>query len=468
MVQLSEGERYYLRTLLTHVKGSTSFNDLKTVNGYICRTFKEACICLSLLQDDNEWDACLLEASAIQSGKQLRHLFASILLFCQPVSPELLWNNHRISLCEDICYQYHAILQPQNDDSITDIIECEALNQLEDYLLLNGKSLRNFPDMPIPPPRTLNINDSGEDLDQLIREERSYNVTQLQNELHQNIPLLNKDQHMIYDAVMQAIADANGCFFVDGPGGTGKTFLYNTLLATIRSSGDIAVAVASSGIAALLIMGGRTAHSRFKIPLKLNESSTCNISRNSKEAQLIILAKLFIWDEAPMIHKFAFEALDRTFRDITQVDKPFGGKVFVFGGDFRQVLPVIPRASRAEVVSASLSHSSLWRHMKVMKLSINMRLLQTNDTQENLRQRNFAEFLLNIGDGKYPVIPDTENMIDLPSDMVITGGKLLDLIDFVYPNLIENSSNVNYNMVGRAILTPKNDDVENISFQIMN
>ena len=50
---------------------------------------------------------------------------------------------------------------------------------------------------------------------------------------------------MIYDAVMQAIADENGCFFVDGPGGTGKTFLYNTLLATIRSSGEIAVAVRS-------------------------------------------------------------------------------------------------------------------------------------------------------------------------------------------------------------------------------
>ena len=54
MVQLSEGERYYLRTLLTHVKGSTSFNDLKTVNGYVCRTFKETCIHLLLLQDDNK------------------------------------------------------------------------------------------------------------------------------------------------------------------------------------------------------------------------------------------------------------------------------------------------------------------------------------------------------------------------------------------------------------------------------
>lgn len=171
--------------------------------------------------------------------------------------------------------------------------------------------------MPIPPARALNIDGNGEDLDQLIREEMSYDIMQLQDEVRQKYPLLNNDQRIIYDAIMHAVKHADGCFFVDGPGGTGKTFLYNTLLSSVRSSGNIAVAVASSGIAALLMIGGRTAHSRFKIPLKLNESSTCNISRNSKEAQLINLSKLFIWDEAPMIHKFAFEALDRTFRDIT-------------------------------------------------------------------------------------------------------------------------------------------------------
>ena len=53
------------------------------------------------------------------------------------------------------------------------------------------------------------------------------------------------------------------------------------------------------------------------------------------------MTKLFIWNESPMVHKFAFKAVDRTFRDITQVDKPFGGKIFVFGGDFHQILPVI-------------------------------------------------------------------------------------------------------------------------------
>lgn len=64
-------------------------------------------------------------------------------------------------------------------------------------------------------------------------------------------------------------------FFIDGPGGTGKTFVYSTLLADVRSDGGIALAVASSGIAALLMEGGRTAHSRFKIPINLTEHSTC-------------------------------------------------------------------------------------------------------------------------------------------------------------------------------------------------
>ena len=58
---------------------------------------------------------------------------------------------------------------------------------------------------------------------------------------------------------------------------------------------------------------------------------------------------LIIWDEAPMQHKFTFQAVDRTFRDLTGIDKPFGGKIMVMGGDFRQVLPVIPRANKLKL-----------------------------------------------------------------------------------------------------------------------
>ena len=127
MVQPSEGERYYLRILLTHIKGATSFNNLKTINGYVCRTFKETCIHLGLLQDDAEWNTCLHEATQIKTGKQLRHLFAMILLYCQPTTPENLWNEHKLALCEDILHQNRC-----ND--ISNTIEYKALNQLNSYL----------------------------------------------------------------------------------------------------------------------------------------------------------------------------------------------------------------------------------------------------------------------------------------------------------------------------------------------
>src|SRR5690348_4456506 len=114
------------------------------------------------------------------------------------------------------------------------------------------------------------------------------------------------------------------------------TFVFNTLLARVRKEGHIALAVATSGIAALLLEGGRTAHSRFKIPMKLGEASTCNINSSSKSAlaNLVREFKLIIWDEAAMAHRYMFEAVDKTLRDITNVnDKTFGGKVFLIGGD---------------------------------------------------------------------------------------------------------------------------------------
>ncbi|OWZ15153.1 Helitron helicase [Phytophthora megakarya] len=84
--------------------------------------------------------------------------------------------------------------------------------------------------------------------------------------------------------------------------GTGKAILLRNILAKVRLEGKIAIAVASSGIASLLLMGGRTAHSTFKIPLKLNEFSTCKITRQSYLMGSIEKVSLIIWDEAPMAH----------------------------------------------------------------------------------------------------------------------------------------------------------------------
>ncbi|XP_058763022.1 uncharacterized protein LOC131636428 [Vicia villosa] len=132
-------------------------------------------------------------------------------------------------------------------------------------------------------------------------------------------------------------------------GGTGKSFMWNTLSAVLHSNRDIVLNFASRGIASLLLPGGKTTHSRFKIPVPCLESSICNIEKKTDLAGLLKVTNLIIWDEAPMANKFCFEALDKSLKDIMDDDKVaskiiFGGKVVVFGGDFRQILPVVPRA----------------------------------------------------------------------------------------------------------------------------
>ncbi|SAL98743.1 hypothetical protein [Absidia glauca] len=110
-------------------------------------------------------------------------------------------------------------------------------------------------------------------------------------------------------------------FFVDGPGGTGKTYLFNSLLQRVRQDGSIALAAASSGTAALLLNGGRTAHSMFKVPLDVDDNTTCSIPASSSLATLVRQTKPILWDEASMINRYLFKTVDRTFRNLMkQVD----------------------------------------------------------------------------------------------------------------------------------------------------
>ncbi|KAL6140768.1 hypothetical protein ACLB2K_059062 [Fragaria x ananassa] len=230
--------------------------------------------------------------------------------------------------------------------------------------------------------------DHGEDstLSRLIQDEFSIMIPQQDQDA---VDHLNEDQTFAYQTILSSInCNENAMFFVDGPGGTGKTYLYRALLATLRRNNHIVLATATSGIAATLLPGGRTAHSKFKIPLNPNASSRCSLSKQSDEAELIRRSTAVICDEAPMMNKFAFEALNRTFRDFTGVDMPFGGKVVIFGGDFRQVLPVVRKGTRSQTVEASLVNSSFWRDVKILRLRQNMRSINDPD---------FSEFLLTVG-----------------------------------------------------------------------
>jgi hypothetical protein len=112
--------------------------------------------------------------------------------------------------------------------------------------------------------------------------ETSYDSEEMWQCVDQYEPLLTPDQYNVYKSVLRTTENRNGgLIFLNAPGGTGKTFLINLLLAKIRQTGKIALAVAASGIAATHLTGGRTAHSAFKLPLNLAhcETPTCNMKR---------------------------------------------------------------------------------------------------------------------------------------------------------------------------------------------
>lgn len=347
-----------------------------------------------------------------------------------------------------------------------DEIQSFTLAEIEKILNQNGKSLKDFPGMPLVD-RDF-ISDLG---NTLMQTELNYNRAELSTEHDYLFEQLTDEQKNIYKSILDATNDdAGGLFFVYGYGGTGKTFIWRSLSAALRCKGEIVLNVASSGIASLLLPGGRTAHSRFSIPLSLNENSTCNIRQNTLVSQLIAKAKLIIWDEAPMVHKHCFEALDRTLRDILRFtnpsssELPFGGKVVVLGGDFRQILPVIPNGRREDIVLATINSSYLWNHCKVLTLTRNMRL-EINSTASNMEEtKAFADWILKIGDGNVKVNNDGEEDIEIPDEFIVKYDKcpLQAIASAVYSSFGQEFQNPRY-FEDRAILAPKNDDVDMIN-----
>ncbi|GMF58154.1 unnamed protein product [Phytophthora fragariaefolia] len=172
-------------------------------------------------------------------------------------------------------------------------------------------------------------------------------------------------------------------------------------------------------------MGGRTAHSTFKIPLKLTNKSTCAIYKQSHLKSLIQRASLVIWDEAPMTHRHAFEAVDRTLRDIMDNDQePFGGKVFVLSGDFRQILPVVVRGTPAETIDACLKSSTLWEHFKQLHLTENMRVRSAGNNSTAAELAAFSEFLLQVGEGRHEFNRSIgRDFVKIPQDMLINNNE---------------------------------------------
>ncbi|GKD91311.1 DNA helicase PIF1, ATP-dependent [Tanacetum coccineum] len=267
------------------VKGPKEWSELKTFEKVVYPTYRDACYARGLLQDDKEYIDGLLEASQWGMGDYLRSFFVML----------LMTDNLQLSDIQrkNICLTY-----------------------IEHMLLCNNKTLKNILNMPYP-----NNEYTMEGYNRLIYDETSYKKDELRNQHQSMYVSLTSEQKGIYSTVMDAVdKNTGGMLFVYGYEGTGKTYLYKTMSAALSSKGDIVLNVASSEIATLLLEGRRTTHSRFAIPINILEDSMCHIPADSDLADLIRQAKLIIWDEAPMIQSYCYEAFDRTLRDICRTD----------------------------------------------------------------------------------------------------------------------------------------------------
>ncbi|XP_076945508.1 uncharacterized protein LOC143616600 [Bidens hawaiensis] len=175
-----------------------------------------------------------------------------------------------------------------------------------------------------------------------------------------------------------------------------------------------------------------------------------------------------------MIHKHAFEALDRTLNDVMHGDSGnsseavFGGKVVVFGGDFRQILPVVTNGTRSKCVNDCINSSYILSKCKVLKLTKNMRLTvgcRSSDV-ENIIE--FADWLLDIGQGNVGGPNDGQPVIDIPDDLLILNSvdPMGDLITFVYPNILDRFNELTY-FKDRALLAPVNEVVQEINERML-
>ncbi|XP_060855199.1 ATP-dependent DNA helicase pif1-like [Metopolophium dirhodum] len=275
---------------------------------------------------------------------------------------------------------------------------------------------------------------------------------------------MTSEQNNVFNHVINCVEESTGnIFFLDAPGGTGKTFIINLLLAKIRSSGKIAIGVASSGIASTLIHGGKTAHSMFKLPIDLNITNTpvCNIKKNSQLAKVLTDCVLIVWDECTMAHKSGVEALDRTLRDIRSSDKTMGGITLVFAGDFRQTLPVVPRGTRSDQINASLKSSTIWLKVNKLSLTVNMRTKLTGD----IHAGEFSTLLLNISSG---TVNDKDGYITIVKKLAVSTNSLEQLIQSVYQD-IGNLKNLNSEwLCERVILITTNNRADTINSLIVS
>uniref|UniRef100_A0A914YRA2 ATP-dependent DNA helicase n=1 Tax=Panagrolaimus superbus TaxID=310955 RepID=A0A914YRA2_9BILA len=370
---------FYLRRLLMAVPGPTSFESIRTVDGVLYQTNREACVALGLVVNDKLYEDTLFEAINHSNPNQFRYLFARLLAHCDLGNPMELFDRFEDHLLKDL-------LKKHSKDDAKKI----AWRRIVKSMMNQDKQLSDYPELK------LYIESIG------LQDEITIDVKALHEEGLKDYGSMNVEQKTIVDTVLKL---KGGYYFIDGPGGTGKSYTFNTIRKLTMGKGLKVLIMAWSGIAASLYPFGRTCHNLFKLEFPFENDSNSNVSPSSAHGKMIEEADIIIWDEFPMAPKRALEVIDQKLREITGKDIPGGGKIILCGGDFRQCTPIIENGTVEEIIASSVCCSYLWKNFQKFQLTENVRALK--------HENDFKQMLLEIGEGRYG---SKDNEIEIPEE----------------------------------------------------
>uniref|UniRef100_A0AAF5DJB3 ATP-dependent DNA helicase n=2 Tax=Strongyloides stercoralis TaxID=6248 RepID=A0AAF5DJB3_STRER len=258
-------------------------------------------------------------------------------------------------------------------------------------LSANGFNLNNT-DLPL---KTINYD--------MIIDNDGINKEEELKLLEKYISNANKDQLEAFEFFKKIINTNRQCklMMIEGPAGTGKTYVYQMISIYLKIEGKTYINLASTGIAASLLPEGQTIHSFIKMPLNVNkkefvvDKTTIRRMNSSDQFRLRNSSVIFI-DEISMLSSKQLRYIDLAFRyNLKNFNDPFGDKLIVLGGDFRQCLPIIEEETTGQLIAATILSSYYFTHGNQVK-----RIYLKENMRTKSGEKEFAQFLLQVGNGE--------------------------------------------------------------------
>jgi len=349
---------------------------------------------MNFLREDKEWRICLEDYCFTATNIQmLRETFVIMIFYNNVENPRQLWDEFKDYLCDDLRYQRVNIegILVENKECTQDDYD-SALYKLSD--ILSGPAFRKrLTDFNLPQP--IKDRDSliaYQHFEEIRIQSESTNMD-FEREQYENMrSAMNSEQLTLINTLNAELADIKNkntakCYFIDAPGGTGKTYCLNAFIHHCLSLQLNIIVTSYSGVAALLLRNGRTAHLQFKFPLNqsMADCSLGTLKATEPLGKQLYWADVIFLDELTMMHKLLLELLHNNCIDLHHrhhpelkrtFNTPFAGKLIIGAGDPRQCLPIKKYADRTSIVQSVVNRSYLWVHFKELHLSINERVMK--------------------------------------------------------------------------------------------